>query len=282
MASRSRALPRLLRHSGLGRSLAGFIVVGFALVLGHTAGPSVFPRTQSPVAPAATPVPAVAPAGDPTAAFTRPALPAEPGSRAKPEAVTQGNSPAPVTVEARPPATHPPCCSLPSSKVAAPQAGTPASPTGSTAASAEPAGVGLDFTARLLDGTEFRLDEHRGRVVPIYAMAGWCLSCIPEAQAWARLYPEYHQRGLDVLRLSVDPSDTPATLASFSNLAGREVAALPWAIDRDQTLPRLLDVRTLDQTIIIDRRGRVACVDYGPTSSDQLRRVVDQLLQGEP
>jgi len=56
MASRSRAMPRMLRHSGLGWSLAGFIAVGFALVLGLTAVPSVFPRTQSPVAPAATPV----------------------------------------------------------------------------------------------------------------------------------------------------------------------------------------------------------------------------------
>ncbi|MCM8747980.1 TlpA family protein disulfide reductase [Thermomicrobiaceae bacterium CFH 74404] len=115
----------------------------------------------------------------------------------------------------------------------------------------------------------------------IYTMAGWCLSCIPEAQAWAKLYPEYHQRGVDVLLLSIDPSDTPATLANFSNLAGREVATLPWAVDKDQALTRLLDVRTLDQTIIIDRRGRVAYVDYGPTSPDQLRRVLDQLLQGE-
>ena len=113
----------------------------------------------------------------------------------------------------------------------------------------------------------------------IYTMAGWCLSCIPEAQAWAKLYSEYHQRGVDVLLLSVDPSDMPTTLANFSNLAGREVATWPWAIDKDQMLTRLLDVRTLDQTIIIDREGRVAYVDYGPTSPDQLRRVLDQLMQ---
>jgi len=70
--------------------------------------------------------------------------------------------------------------------------------------------------------------------VAIYTMAGWCLSCIPEAQAWAKLYSEYHQRGVDVLLLSVDPSDMPTTLANFSNLAGREVATWPWAIDKDQ------------------------------------------------
>lgn len=49
-----------------------------------------------------------------------------------------------------------------------------------------------DFAIRTLDGGTFRLSEHRGRVVAIYTMAGWCLSCIPEAKAWARLYSEYH------------------------------------------------------------------------------------------
>jgi peroxiredoxin len=136
-----------------------------------------------------------------------------------------------------------------------------------------------DFAIRTLDGGTFRLSEHRGRVVAVYTMAGWCLSCIPEAQAWARLYPEYHQRGLDVLVLSVDPTDTPGSLAGFWDRAGRQVSALTWAIDKDQMLTRLLDVRTLDQTIIIDREGRVAYVDYGPTSPDQLRRVLDQLMQ---
>ncbi len=143
-------------------------------------------------------------------------------------------------------------------------AGSEVTPSRETSGGAVP-----DFAIQTLDGSTFRLSEHRGRVVAIYTMAGWCLSCIPEAKAWARLYPEYHQRGLDVLLLSVDPSDTPGTLARFWDLAGREVAALPWAIDRDQTLNRLLNVRTLDQTIIIDEQGRVAYVDYGPTSSDQ-------------
>lgn len=85
-----------------------------------------------------------------------------------------------------------------------------------------------------------------------------------------------------MLLLSVDPSDTPGTLASFWELGGREVAASPWAIDRDQTLTRLRDVRTLDQTIIINEQVRVAYVDYGPTSSEQLRQVLDRLLRGEP
>ena len=73
----------------------------------------------------------------------------------------------------------------------------------------------------------------------------------------------------------------PSTTADFSKLAGLEAAISPWTEDRDWTRAWPLDVRALDQAVIIDRRGRVACRDYGRASPDQLQRVVDQLLQGE-
>jgi hypothetical protein len=281
MASRSRALPRMLRHSGLGRSLAGFIAVGFALVLGLTAGPSVFPRTQSPVAPAATPVPAVAPVGDPTAAITRPALPPGPDSRAKPEAVTRGNSPAPLTVEAHPPATHPPCCSLPSSAVAAPQAGTPASPTGSTAvASPEPVGVGLDFTARLLDGTEFRLGQQRGRVVAIFTVTtGACGACIPHTQAWAEVSARYRPQDLVVLALAISPLDTPEQVAALRAMFGGN---LTWALYPEGTVTRRLGLHDLNQVVIFNREGQVAFQGYPPSDADALQRLVAPLIASAP
>ncbi len=272
MASRSRALPRLLRHSGLGRSLAGFITVGFALVLGLTAGPGVFPRTQSPVAPAVTPVPAVALAGDSTAAIPRPVLPAEPDSRAEPEAVTQENSAAPVTAEAGPPATHPPCCSLPSSAVTAPQAGTPEGTAGLTAASPEPAGVDLEFTARLLDGTEFRLDEHRGRVVAIFPLTtGACGACIAHVRAWAEVASRYQPHDLVVLALVVVSLDTPEQVAAFAEMFGGNLA---WALDPDGSATRRLGLRDLNQAVIVDREGRVAFRGYPPRDADALHQLI--------
>ena len=281
MASRSRALPRMLRHTRAARSVAGFIAVGFALVLGLTAGPSVLPASESPLAPAVTPVPAVAPAGDPAAAITRPAWPPEPDTRAEPEAVTQENSAAPVTAEAGSPATHPPCCSLPSSAVTAPQAGTPEGTAGSTAAaSPEPAGAGLDFTARLLDGTEFRLDEHRGRVVAIFTVTtGTCGACIPHTQAWAEVSSRYQPQDLVVLALVVGSLDMPEQVAAFAEMFGGN---LNWALDPDGSATRRLGLQDLNQAVIFDREGRVAFQGYPPRDADALQQLIVPLIARTP
>ncbi len=135
-----------------------------------------------------------------------------------------------------------------------------------------------EFTVSTLDGGTFDLRQHRGRVVAVYAMAGWCPSCLGETTAWAQLYPAYHQRGLDLLIVSADPNDTPRSIAQFQDAAGPESRSLPWAIDRDGRLTKALDIRSLDQTVILDRAGRVAYVDYVPTSADRLRQELDRIL----
>ena len=51
-----------------------------------------------------------------------------------------------------------------------------------------------------------------------------------------------------------------------------------WAADTGQKLARLLQVRSLGTTIIIDRQGRLAYRDDGATPYSTLRQEVDDLL----
>ncbi len=137
---------------------------------------------------------------------------------------------------------------------------------------------GLDFAVETLDGGTFQLSDFRGQTVAIFAMAGWCGSCIPEAEAWAELYPEYRERGVELLVLSVDQSDTKDQVENFRAWAGAE--HLPyWAIDKDGAIARMLEVRTLDQTMIIDPTGQLVFTDYGVTVASQLRSALDAALQ---
>ncbi|MCZ7569025.1 MAG: FAD-dependent oxidoreductase [Ardenticatenaceae bacterium] len=134
-----------------------------------------------------------------------------------------------------------------------------------------------DFNITQLDGQTFDLGAHRGRVVALYDMAGWCSSCLPEAHAWAQLYAQYHQRGVDLLVVSVDPHDTPQTIATFQQDAG--VQGLPWAIDTHGVVTERLHLTALDQTFILDRAGHVAYQDSVPTSEATLRQALDRVLQ---
>lgn len=148
--------------------------------------------------------------------------------------------------------------------------------TGSSAAAIDDGG--LDFAVETLDGDAFQLSDFRGQTVAIFAMAGWCGSCIPEAEAWAEIYPEYRERGVELLVLSVDPSDSKDQVENFRAWAGAE--HLPyWAIDKDGAISQLLEVRTLDQTMIIDPAGQLVFTDYGVTVASQLRAALDEALQ---
>ncbi len=133
-----------------------------------------------------------------------------------------------------------------------------------------------NFTATTLDGEKFDLAEKRGEVVALYFMAGWCGSCIPEAQSWSKLYPAYKDKGLDLLVVSVDPNDTPQTIESFREAGS--IKPLPWTIDKTGEIPQSLDVRSLDATVIIDRQGRVVYRDTAPTPYETLESELKEVL----
>jgi peroxiredoxin len=152
----------------------------------------------------------------------------------------------------------------------------------SIGASAEQASAGSggerapNLSLTTLGGEEFSLAEKRGEVVALYFMAGWCSTCIAEAQAWSELYPEYENKGLEVLMVSADPNDTPQTIEAFRRAGGIE--GLPWAIDRTGEFTRSLSVRALDSTIIIDREGQIVYRDAVPTAQQTLERELKEVL----
>lgn len=127
-----------------------------------------------------------------------------------------------------------------------------------------------------LDGEDFDLAAKRGKVVGLFFMAGWCGSCIPEAQSWAKLYPAHKDEGLEVLIVSMDPNDTPKTIEGFRKAGGIE--KMPWAIDETGGFTRVLGVSALDSTIIVDREGKIAYRDAAPTDAETLESELEEVL----
>lgn len=83
-------------------------------------------------------------------------------------------------------------------------------------------------------------------------------------------------QGVRVVAINTAPwSGLPEWQDFWISKGGGEVI---WATDRDQRLVRLLQVRSLGTTIIIDRQGRLSYRDDGATPYSTLRREVDDLL----
>ncbi len=133
-----------------------------------------------------------------------------------------------------------------------------------------------NFAVTTLDGKQFDLKDERGKVVALFFMAGWCSSCIPEAQSWSELYPAYKDKGLALLIVSIDPNDTPQTIEGFRQAGG--IRSLPWAIDKTGEVSRSLDIRALDSTVIIDREGRISYRDAAPTDTETLESELKEVL----
>lgn len=139
-------------------------------------------------------------------------------------------------------------------------------------------GLAPDFRVRTTSwsgGEEFVLSQQRGKPVVLYAVASWCFTCIPEAQALGKIYREVGDK-VTILIISVDPNDSEDSLLKFKEISkgGDHL----WALDKDGEFVRAFDVRTLDTTVIIDPEGRQVYRDGVPTSEGKLRDELAKLL----
>jgi thiol-disulfide isomerase/thioredoxin len=148
---------------------------------------------------------------------------------------------------------------------------SPAPATSGSASSGSQAGTGqvgerlATYTLTSIDGQQVRVPA--GKPGAIFFMAGWCGTCIGEAQALGELERRLGDR-ISVLAVSPDPSDSVSAIRQLRAAAGNP--RYPFAWDRQSTLARALAVSTLDTTLVYDKRGEVVYRDGVPTDAATL------------
>lgn len=131
-------------------------------------------------------------------------------------------------------------------------------------------------TLPTLDGQAVNLLEDRGKVTILFAMSYWCTTCVPEAQALARLFEEYEGQGVRIVVIDLDPGVNPELLQTFIDEVGEN--RLTWAFDPDAEFMQHYNVRALDTTIIVNADGYEIYRDIRPTSYETLRENILRLL----
>lgn len=130
-------------------------------------------------------------------------------------------------------------------------------------------------TAAWNGGQRFVLSENRGKPTVLYFMASWCVTCVPETQALARIHKEMGDE-VTIIALDIDPNDTEDGLQTFKDVA--EGADHLWAMDEGGVISQAFDVLTLDTTIIFDSDGRQVYRDSAPTPYGRLKSELEKLL----
>lgn len=129
--------------------------------------------------------------------------------------------------------------------------------------------------ATALDGRVVDLAALRGKVVLIEYWATWCGPCIAELPTIRRVYDAYHERGFEIIGISLDNQEAKARLTEFVT-----THSLPW--------PQVFEgkgwrsewatnyaIQAIPAMFLLDREGRIASLNArGPKLEQEVRRLL--------
>ena len=107
-----------------------------------------------------------------------------------------------------------------------------------------------DLVLTTFAGENFDLKKMRGKVVIVNFWAQWCADCLREMIVLEELYQEYHQRGLEIIGVSIDPKKQKNIVLQRINKT-----SYPNSMLVDATVSSFAEVTSLPTTYIFDRDG---------------------------
>jgi thiol-disulfide isomerase/thioredoxin len=135
----------------------------------------------------------------------------------------------------------------------------------------------MEIAGKQLEGDDFDLSKYKGKVVLVDFWATWCGPCIGELPNVKETYEKYHDRGFEVVGISLD-SDRDR-LEEFI-----EKEKLPWPIlfeggeetsGWNHPLARHYGVNAIPMAVLINREGNVVTLS---ARGKQLGELVSELV----
>lgn len=135
-----------------------------------------------------------------------------------------------------------------------------------------------DFASQTTDGRDVRFADYveKGKVTLLDFWASWCVPCIQESKELKELYAEYHDRGFNIVSVSLDT-------ARARWLAAIERHALPWthlSSVKGFKDPGAIEyaVSAIPFVVLIDQNGQIAQLNmHGPVLKDKIRELMRAL-----
>jgi cytochrome c biogenesis protein CcmG/thiol:disulfide interchange protein DsbE len=153
------------------------------------------------------------------------------------------------------------------------QNGTSQSIDSQLAAGKRPAAPDVSLP-KLDGGGDVQLSSYRGKVVVLNFWASWCPPCKGEAPVLARWQKRLTHSGGTIV--GVDVLDVSSDAERFIADHGLD---FPHLRDQDGSRLKKFEVVGYPETVVLDRKGRIAATSRGVVDDEFFRRKVEPLLK---
>jgi peroxiredoxin len=147
----------------------------------------------------------------------------------------------------------------------------------SSARKLELVGQPMPISGKLVDGGQFDIAQYKGRVVLVDFWATWCGPCVAELPNVKDTYDKYHDRGFEVVGISLD--NEVDALTKFI-----DEKEIPWPIlfeGGEETsgwshpLAKKYGVNAIPMAVLLDKEGKVVTLS---ARGEKLGELVAELL----
>jgi thiol-disulfide isomerase/thioredoxin len=135
-----------------------------------------------------------------------------------------------------------------------------------------------EFSGTLLGGGEYSSAELDGEVAVLNFWGSWCGPCRVETPQFQEVYADVRDEGVQFLGLNVKETSEQFALA-FVDRFGIEFPSLFDPRGEVALAFRDYPANSVPSTIVLDPENRVAAVYTGEISQQDLRRVIDLVLE---
>jgi cytochrome c biogenesis protein CcmG/thiol:disulfide interchange protein DsbE len=142
------------------------------------------------------------------------------------------------------------------------------------AAGKRPAPPDLELPPLAGGGAPVNISSYRGKVVVLNFWASWCPPCKGEAPVLARWQPRLKARGGTIV--GVDVLDVTSDAQDF---ADQHKLDFPQLRDQDGSRLKSFEVVGYPETIVLDRKGRIAATSRGTVDDRFFTQHVEPLLK---
>jgi peroxiredoxin len=130
-----------------------------------------------------------------------------------------------------------------------------------------------------LQGKEFELENHKGKVVIMAFFYNNCSPCIPMLDDLQELYAQYKEKGVEIIALN--PVDSKIAKEEMIAFAEEHKLSYHLAQIPKNTIEEMYLVRYFPTIFIIDKKGRVCFSHQGYNTlfKDKISKVVNRKLK---